>query len=198
MKLETQRLILRKPKKSDWKDLVEGLNNMNVAKTLMKVKNPYRKKDAEDWIKTCIKEWNKKEKEFYPFMIELKSENKVIGQIDLRINMHNKIGNTASWINEEYWRKGYITEAKIAVNDLAFNKLKLRKLETDAYLINKASNATQKRVGYKSEGLRRKHSVCIATGKIHDEYLYGLLKPEWKKVRPKLIKHLKEKIKQLK
>lgn len=32
MELETKRLILRKPKKSDWKDVVEGVSDYDVAK----------------------------------------------------------------------------------------------------------------------------------------------------------------------
>ena len=161
---------------SDWKDLVEGLNNLNVSKTLMKVTYPYKKEYAVKWIKECMKEWDKQKKSFYPFSIELKSEKKVIGQIDLRIDEHNKIGETGSWINQKYWKKGYITEAKIAVNEFGFNKLGLRKLETTVYIKNKASNATQKRTGYKFEGIKRKHALCKATNKIADENMYGMMK----------------------
>ncbi len=44
MKLITKRLILRKPKKSDWKDLVEGVGEYDVAKMLLVVPHPYKKK----------------------------------------------------------------------------------------------------------------------------------------------------------
>jgi hypothetical protein len=46
MKLETERLILREPKISDWKDIVEGLSDVEIAKNLIKVKYPYTKRDA--------------------------------------------------------------------------------------------------------------------------------------------------------
>ena len=79
-----------------------------------------------------------------------------------------------------------MTEAKIAVNDFAFNKLKLRKLNSDVYVENKASNATQLKMGYKLEGVRRKNNKSFLTGKIHDINEYGLLREEWLKRRKKL------------
>jgi RimJ/RimL family protein N-acetyltransferase len=189
MQLETKRLILRKPKKSDWKDLVEGVGEYDVAKMLLRIPHPYHKKDADDYIKKVIKRWKQKIKEDYNFFIELKSEKKVIGAIDInRIDIFAGTGTTGSWINKKYWRNGYVTEAKIALNDFAFNKLKLRRLDSFVCRDNKASNATQLKMGYVFEGMRRKAKRALATGKIHDVNMYGLLKEDWKKARRKLIK----------
>lgn len=78
-----------------------------------------------------------------------------------------------------------MTEAKIAVNDFAFNKLKLRRLNSQVYKENKASNATQKKMGYRLEGTQRKKEKTLSTGKIHDVNIYGLLKEDWSKARKK-------------
>ena len=186
MKKETKRLILRKPKKSDWKDIVEGVGEYDIAKMLLVVPHPYNKKDAEDYLKLVIKRWGKKIKDDYTFVIELKSEKKVIGAIGIhRIEKFSGTGTTGSWINKKYWRNGYMTEAKIVVNDFAFNKLKLRKLNSDVFTENKASNAIQVKMGYKLEGTRRKNNRSKASGKIHDVNIYGLLKEDWKKARVK-------------
>ncbi len=196
MKLETKRLILRKPRISDWKDIVEGAGKLEVSRYLTIVPHPYKKKDAIWFIKDCLKKWNKKEKTDYPFFIELKKEKKVIGVIGIAgHNKQHKTCETGSWINKKYWRKGYITEAKIAVNEFAFNKLKVRKMETGVYKTNKASNATQKSIGYSYEGKQKKHHIIKSTGKIHDAHLYGLFKKDWKKNLPKLKKKLERKLK---
>jgi len=198
MKLETQRLILREPKISDWKDIVEGIGNFNVSKTMSSVPYPYKKKDALEWIKKTIQKSRKKERDSYAFSIELKSNKKVIGNISLtNINKFDKTGETGSWINEKYQRKGYITEAKIALNEFAFNKLKLRKLKSPMFITNIASNMTQKRMGYKLEGFLKKDKLCKTTGKIHDVNICGLFKEDWKKKLPSIKKHLQEKIKKL-
>lgn len=198
MKLETKRLVLRKPKLSDWKDIVEGVSPLEVSRYLASVPHPYKKKDAIWFINDCLKKWSKKEQTAYPFLIELKSRKKVVGAIEIfGYNKQHKICETGSWINKNYWRKGYILEAKIAVNEFAFNKLKVRKMETGVYEKNKASNEVQKLIGYKYEGTRLKHHIPKSTGEIHDEHLYGLFKEEWKKRKPKLRKKLNNKIKNL-
>lgn len=195
MKIETERLILRKPRMSDVEDIVEGIGDINVSKYLSSVSYPYTKEDAENWIKKTINTWKKKKKIKYVFVIELKNEKKVIGATEISIKLD--IGSTGSWINRKYWNKGYITEAKIAVNDFGFNNLGIRKMESSAIKENIASNSMQKKMGYVCEGCRRKHCVPLSTNKIYDENLYGLLKSEWKNNSPKLKKHLKEKIKKL-
>ena len=194
-KLETQRLILRKPKLSDWKDIVEGAGNLEVSKMTENIPYPYSKKDAVKWIKNCLKNWGNGQ---YPFSIELRSEKKVIGCMGLaEVKIASGKAMTGSWINRKYQRRGYITEAKISVNNFAFDKLKLRKLKSSVIVDNLASNKTQQRVGYKIEGLMKKDTKSLATGKIHDLNLYGLLKEDWKKNLPKVKKRLNEKIEKL-
>jgi len=189
MELKTKRLILRTPKISDWKDIVEGVGDFDVAKMTENIPHPYKKKDGLSWIKRAQKELRKKIS--YVFAIELKSEQKVIGVIDLSsVKKFSGIATTGSWINKKYWRKGYITEAKIAANNFAFNNLKLRKLNSTVFIKNKASNKTQKSVGYTLEGLKKKDAKSLSTGEIRDVYLYGLLKEDWKKNLPKLKKRL--------
>jgi len=196
--LETKRLILRKPRLSDAKDIIEGIGDFEISKNLSKVPYPYKKKDAEIWIKRSIKKSKRNVQDGYNFILELKSDKKVIGCLGIhKLNKQQGVCETGSWLNRKYHRKGYMTEAKIAVNELVFNQLKMRKMETEAFADNKASNATQRAVGYKYEGCRKKHSVSQATGKIHNNNLYGLLKEDWKKNLPKLKKHLEEKIRKI-
>ena len=173
---------------SDLKDIVEGIGDFDVSKMLAKVPYPYNKKDAESFIKRRIKKWKEKDLDDYLFMIELKSEKKVIGAIGIhKVDKFSGTGETGSWINKKYWRNGYMTEAKIVVNDFAFNKLKLRRLDSPVFRDNKASNATQLKMGYKLEGMKRKSGRSKASGKIHDNNIYGLLKEDWVKARRKII-----------
>jgi len=194
-KFETQRLILRKPRMNDAQRIKDIFGDIRILRNIVPAPYPYQLKDAKKFIEGQIKKWEKSD---YLFLLELKSEKKIIGAMGLHdINNFSGKAETGSWIGMKYQKKGYITEAKIAVNDFAFNKLKLRKLVSPVFSGNKASNATQKRIGYKLEGRLRKNDKCKATGKTHDTNLYGLLKEDWKKISPKLKKQLKEKIKKL-
>lgn len=197
MILQTQRLILRKPRLSDWKDVVEGVGDFEVSRNTLRIPYPYTKKDALDWIKKSNKKWN--EKRGYTFAIELKKEKKLIGVIDLiDVDTFSGTADTGSWINRKYQRKGYITEAKIVVNEFAFNKLKLRKLNSRVFSDNIASNKVQERIGYKLEGIMKKDVKSLADNKIKDAKIYGLFKEDWKRNLPKLKKRLNDKIKKLK
>ena len=192
MKLETKRLTLRPLQKNDWKDLVEGVSEYDVAKMTENIPHPYNKKDAVSFIDRAIEGWNNDTQK--TFAIELKKEHKVIGLMGLvNLNKFKGTATSGSWINKKYWKKGYITEAKIAINDFAFNKLKLRRLNSTVFVDNKASNATQRKMGYVFEGMQRKAAKSKTTGKIHDLNIYGLLKDDWVKVRKKIIADLKRK-----
>ncbi|MBS3171983.1 GNAT family N-acetyltransferase [Candidatus Woesearchaeota archaeon] len=189
MIFETERLILRKPRKTDWKDVVEGVKGLEVSKNLATVPHPYKKKDALWWINRTIKKWRKKQREGYTFVIELKSEKKVIGATSVEnINYQNKTAITGSWINKKYWKKGYITEAKVPILDFAFDKLKLRRLESQVFTNNKASNSMAIKFGFKREGTRKKVTICKADGKIYDDNIYALFRSDWRKARAKILR----------
>jgi hypothetical protein len=53
MILTTKHLILRQPKIKDAKDIIEGINNLNISKWLLVVPYPYTMKDARWYINHC-------------------------------------------------------------------------------------------------------------------------------------------------
>lgn len=183
IKLETKRLILREWDKKDVEDLIEGLNNIEVSKWTAYIPYPYTKKDAQNWIEYCIENAKKGEKRnSYDFAIELKSEKKVIGGVSLdKINIVQGTAGGGIWINAGYHGHGYGSEAFGKRIEFAFDTLNLRRLENGFFEGNTSSLKMQEKFGYKVEGMRRKAFVCIANGKIMDEYITGLLKEEWKK-----------------
>ncbi len=186
MILETKRLILRPPVLKDAKEIFEGFSNFNVRKHISPAPNPYTLNNSKEYIKSSIKNYKKTKIEKYNFILELKESKKVIGCVSLSIKWNNLVGSTGAWINESYWKKGYITEAKIAIHDFAFNKLKLRRIESSTQKENVASRTALQKLGFKKEGLKRKAVICNTTKKIHDECIFGLLKEDWKKARKKI------------
>jgi RimJ/RimL family protein N-acetyltransferase len=182
MKIETKRLILRPWKKKDKKDLIENINNKNVVKYMScSVPYPYKQKDASTWINRCENKEKKKIKDEYPFAIELKLEKRIIGGIALHeIDSSSKRAEIGYWVGEKYWRKGIVSEAAEALLNFSFNKLKLNRVYAFVATQNIASNRLAKKLGFKYEGMLRKHSMS-SLGKINDLYVYGLLKKDFKK-----------------
>ena len=184
MRLETGRLILREWNKKDINDLVEGINNLNVTKWLAFAPYPYTKKDAEKYINVSMKNAKVKDRTSYEFAIELKSEKKVIGGLSLdKISKFHGVAGGGIWLNEKYHGKGFGTEAFGERIRFAFNELKLRRLENGYFKGNISSFKMQKKFGYKVEGMKRKAFKCMADGRLKDEYITGLLKDEWKKLK---------------
>ena len=72
-------------------------------------------------------------------------------------------------------------EAAVEIVRFGFKDLNLRRIDVEADTNNDASNGLIKKLGFKYEGCLRKAMRCKATGKIHDENLWGLLRSEWKK-----------------
>lgn len=180
IKLETERLTLRFWAESDIDDLVEGLNDFEVARWLAFVPHPYTEKDAAGWIQFCVS--NAGKGDAHHFAIELRSERKVIGGVSLdRISHSHGTAGGGIWINSLYQGKGYGSEALGEKIRFAFEDLKLRRLDNGYFADNPVSFRMQEKFGYKVEGMRRKAFRCMADGNLKDECLTGLLTEEWRK-----------------
>jgi [ribosomal protein S5]-alanine N-acetyltransferase len=127
------------------------------------------------------KESRDKNRNTYWFGIELKSEKRIIGGIDLH-NFNNVQGKAevGYWIGEKYWRKGYGSEALEALLEFGFKKLKLRRIEAEIFKGNPSSGKLLEKYNFKREGMKRKAVKSRANGKIYDAIIYGLLREEYK------------------
>ena len=182
MQLKTERLILREWAIGDIDDLIEGINDLSVAKWLSVIPHPYTIKDAKKWINYCIENSkNKMKRSAFDFAIELKSEKKVIGGVSI-FGIDRMNGTAISggiWLNKKYQGYGYGTEAFKEKIRFGFEVLNLRRLQNGFFKGNKASEEMQLKLGYKIEGLRRKAYYCVADKKIKDEYMTSLLREDW-------------------
>jgi RimJ/RimL family protein N-acetyltransferase len=181
MKIETERLILRPITKKDKKDLIEGIGNIEISKYLLTVPYPYAEKDADWWINHCNEKWKEESPSSYEFVIELKSEKKMIGGTGLsHVDEYHGTAELGYWLAAKYHGKGYGSETLKAILDFAFNKLRLRRIEAKVYTHNEPSYKLLEKFGFKREGLCRESVKCKASGKIESDYMYALLKKEYK------------------
>lgn len=179
-RIETERLILRQPSESDVKDIIRNLSDLKVTKWLLVVPYPYTKKDALWYINHHKEKLKKKPRTDYGYWIELKETHEVIGGIGLgKIDFSAGVGTVGYWLGTKFHRKGYGSEALKALLDLGFKKLKLNRIEAGVFVGNPSSGLLLEKYGFKYEGCKRKAVRCKATGKIHDENLYGLLRSEY-------------------
>lgn len=177
MIINGKRIILRSWEYEDEKDLVEGLNNINVSKWLASVPYPYTENDAKSFIEHAKKS---DERDYIALAIVLKENNKVIGGTEIR-NINKKDGTASGgiWLNEKYQKNGYGTEAFSTKIKYSFDVLGLRRMENGYFSNNEKSKKMQEKLGYKIEGLKRKKYLCLATNEYVDETITGLLREEF-------------------
>jgi ribosomal-protein-alanine N-acetyltransferase len=140
MKLNTERLTLREWQDSDLDDLVEGLDDLAVAKRMAFVPHPYTVNHAASWLQSCMASAARVTRREYHLAIMLNSEAKVIGCTSLDgIDLQHGTAGGGIWLNERYHNRGYGTEAFTVRVRFAFEELNLRRLENGYLEGNDAS-----------------------------------------------------------
>jgi len=178
--LETERLILRPWKESDYKDLFEYASNSLVGPNAGW--KPHKNEEESKEIITMFIE----NKEVYA--IELKSEGKVIGGI----GMHKRIPDEelehlnqreiGYVLNPKYWGKGYIPEAVNYLIKYGFEELKLDLLWCGHYDFNDKSKRVNEKCGFKYK-FNRNQTIKLLDNKEVNTLYYNITKEDYEKLR---------------
>jgi len=75
------------------------------------------------------------------------------------------------WLGQDFWRRGIMTEAVLALTDFCFKNFPLRRISAEVYANNPASARVLEKAGFVFEG-RLKNSV-IKDGQLMDSLLYA-------------------------
>jgi ribosomal-protein-alanine N-acetyltransferase len=166
------RLVLRPFVPSDAKEVQRQAGNPKVAATTATIPHPYPDGAAEEWISKHA-EWFEK-RAAVDWAIELKDEKKLIGCVSLGINkLHNR-AEIGYWVGEEFWNRGYCSEAAIGAIRYAFDSLKLNKITSRHMSENPSSGKVMIKAGMEKEGYL-KQDFC-KNGEFVDMVIYGLLR----------------------
>lgn len=112
------------------------------------------------------------------FGIELKDENKLIGTIDLRVDMSKQKAEIGYVINPKYGKQGYTTEAANRLMKFAFEELELEKVVSSCDERNSASEAVMRKLGMQKEGVSRHHELW-KNGEWVNMLFYSILREEY-------------------
>lgn len=184
MILETERLILRPFNKTDYLDVFEYLKEPLVNCFMCMKLN-----STDDAIK-LMEERSKDEK--LCFAIVLKSENKVIGEIDAQPESNNPLENSVldtyspCWmLNKKYHGCGYAYEAAKIFFDYLFNDLGARRIYAYTEDYNISSQKLCEKLGMRKEGKYIEFVSFISDEEgnpIYENTIeWAILKKEWNK-----------------
>lgn len=152
IKLETSRLILRKPESEDLDDIFEYAKDIDVArftrfqphKTIQEVKVFLQITKQKHQNKTAL-----------TLVLELKEEKKVIGAIAFQnISEFDERAELGFVLSKKYWGKGLMSEAFNPFLELGFKKLRFNRIEAFSNIENFRS-ANLLKTFMQKEGLLR-------------------------------------------
>lgn len=174
-RIETDRLVLRPFALSDAKEVQRMAGNIKVAEMTALIPHPYLDGMAESWIATHADHFCKGQA--VNWAITLKDTNTLVGCISLGISQNHQRAEVGYWIGEEFWSRGFCSEAAIAAIDFAFTRLRLKKITSSHMAINPASGKVMQKAGMEQEGYLKKH--FHKNGRWIDMVVYGILNPDF-------------------
>ena len=178
--LLTEKLLLRSLTLEDAQDVQHLAGERDIASTLSNMPHPYEDGMAEEWIRSCSGKFEKDEA--LNFAIIRRTDKKLIGEIELRLDRENESGELGYWIGKPYWNCGYATEAARAVVAYGFEVLKLNRVQAKHFKRNAASRRVLEKIGMCYEGCLRQH--VKKWGNFEDIIGYGMLKADYDSLIP--------------
>ena len=172
--LETDDLVLRRPRLKDAKDVFSYASDKEVARYVLWT--PHRS-IAE--TRSCLRELIHRARRGYPssWAVVHRGTGRVIGTIGFVWYSHeNHSAEIGYSLSREYWNRGYATQAVRAVISRAFSDLPLNRIEAQHDLRNPASGKVLEKSGFRKEGILR--SRIVNKGEYIDVALYAILKED--------------------
>jgi ribosomal-protein-alanine N-acetyltransferase len=169
-----KRVFLRRPVMADL-DEYTALRKLS-ARLFRGLVNPFNGKAS---FKRYIR--HSRHEEYYPFLICLKDDRRIVGQINLFLVARGLFQSACVGyqVGVPYARQGYATEALQLVLRFAFKELKLHRVEANIQPGNKPSISLVKRAGFKLEGYSPQYlKIC---GKWRDHERWAILAEHWRK-----------------
>ena len=154
-----------------WPPHISIVETISIIKSMITIKSPY---ELGNWA------------------IVLKSNNKMIGTIELYNHYYKFKAELGYSINPAYWSNGYATEAAKEVISYGFEFLDLKRIEAGTFIDNYQSQKVCEKLRFTYEGVRKK-GYQLYDGSLHDIKCYAITDDEYFSNKyQKLIYELKQ------
>lgn len=170
--IETERLILRKPRMDDAPAVFSGWVQDPEVTHFLTWRPHENIGQTESLLARGIDAWEGDVR--FLFMIALKN-NDLIGKIELRIEGHRvELGYV---MNKAYQGNGYMTETVRAIIHWAFQQPSIYRVYATTSVDNIASQRVMEKAGMQCEGILRRYVVQPnISDEPRDSYIYAIVK----------------------
>lgn len=173
-RLNTKRLSLEEVTRDDAHIIFKGNSSINYLKYI--ARDPFKSiKQAEIKIDDYSKWFKENTCVMYKFTLKETGEPVGYGGI-FNISLTGNKGEIGYIILEEFWGKGFASEAVEKLVSFAFKELELNKLFALIDPENTASKNVVEKFGFEIEGLLKQND--FAQGKYFDVLYYALFNPD--------------------
>ncbi len=173
MVLQTQRLILRNWKESDFSPFCDMCADPEVMKYFPSTLNRDESLSLALTIKSLIEDrgWG-------AWAVEIPNKCDFIGFVGLHIPKDNLPFSPCvevAWrLAKSHWGNGYATEAAMAAINFGFSELKLTEIVAFTAAINIPSVKVMEKIGMRNTGLGFAHPDIPASSKLSQHVLYSI------------------------
>lgn len=171
--IETERLVLRRFRGSDAKDIFNNwASDPEVTKHLSWEAHKnirITKRVLRDWISFYGNP------DFYLWAITIKDDDSPIGNINIHTAHIRKCGEVGYCLSRKHWNKGIMTEVLRAVLDFGLNRVGFERIQSYHKTDNIASGRVMQKAGMVHEGLLHKYGEGW-DGNLFDCDLYSITK----------------------
>jgi RimJ/RimL family protein N-acetyltransferase len=119
-------------------------------------------------LQEAVNEWQTGQS--YMCAIERLNEPGFIGNISIRFRLHPQQADIGYWVGQEFWNKGYVTEAVRLACHVCFKHLKSNKVYATVFVGNDASRRVLEKNGF----FPRRHgeAVLLYTGQLERRLVF--------------------------
>ncbi len=177
LELETNRLLMREWKMSDWKEAHEYAVHPEVSRYM--IWGPNSEKETKEFIRLVVDCSRDNPRTMFEMAMVLKEKTKIIGGVGLRIMGPNDSTAMIGYVlHQDFWGQGFTTEAVLSLMNFGFGKLCLHRIYATCDTENIGSERVMQKCGMRREG----HFVqdMLIKGRWRDSYLYAILESEFK------------------
>jgi len=171
--IETERLILRKPRLDDAYAMFTGwAQDTDVTRYL--TWRPHKSiEESHEIVRICSKLWEGEEDR--PYMLTLKETDLPIGMLALHPDGFKvALGYVLA---KAHWGRGYMTEASLAVIGWLFQQKEIYRIFATTDVENTGSQRVLEKAGMTCEGLLRRYIMHPnVSDEPRDSYIYAIVK----------------------
>lgn len=155
--LLTDSHVLRAPHVEDIDAIAILANNPAISSMLSRMPYPYRRTDAEAFVKTSAKRENGN----CVYAITEAASGRFLGCCALQSRDGGKSAELGYWVGEPFWGRGVATQAAHAVIAMAFRTRDIDHIDARCRVTNPASRRVLQKSGFQFQGTEMHQMLAL-------------------------------------